>query len=152
MSYEKGYIFYQHSCIFFEMKYVFCQFQTKNKTTANLYKDIKIYKSILKDSWMYQLSIFLTFTICLSVFPAVTYLIQPIQKGKVKISQASLISSQFNYIGSRSYCALYKDMLKLNLNFRWHQDSMGRNLLRTGLLLCSFQFWWLSGKSNGYHI
>ena len=43
---------------------------------------MKIYMSIIKDSWMYQIAIFLTFSVCLSVFPAVTQLIQPIQKGE----------------------------------------------------------------------
>ena len=56
--------------------------QDEKATTANLFNDLKIYMSIIKDSWMYQIAIFLTFSVCLSVFPAVTQLIQPIQKGE----------------------------------------------------------------------
>ena len=56
--------------------------QDEKATAANLFNDLKIYMSIIKDSWMYQIAIFLTFSVCLSVFPAVTQLIQPIQKGE----------------------------------------------------------------------
>ena len=45
-------------------------------------KDLKIYTDVIKHSWMYQLAIFLTFVVTLSVFPAVTLLVEPIQKGR----------------------------------------------------------------------
>ena len=60
--------------------------QAENTSSINLSKDLKIYISIIKDSWMYQIAIFITFTVCLSVFPAVTDLIQPIQKGKLALN------------------------------------------------------------------
>ena len=45
-------------------------------------KDLNIYIDVIKYSWMYQLAIFLTFVVTLSVFPAVTMLVEPIQKGR----------------------------------------------------------------------
>ena len=55
--------------------------QNKPANTDSMKKDLKIYLSILKDSWMYQLAIFITFVVTLAVFPAVTALVQPLSKG-----------------------------------------------------------------------
>ena len=59
----------------------YCQFQKRTENTDSIKKDLKIYLSILKDSWMYQLAIFITFVVTLAVFPAVTALVQPLSKG-----------------------------------------------------------------------
>ena len=53
-----------------------------NGNVATFTKDLKIYYSITKDSWMYLLAILITFTATLVVFPAVTALVQPISKGR----------------------------------------------------------------------
>ena len=55
--------------------------QVPNKSPATFKNDMKIYYSIVKYSWMYQFTAFLTSTVTLIVFPGVTALVQPIQKG-----------------------------------------------------------------------
>ena len=60
---------------------IFSKFQNKTANTQSMRKDLKIYLSILKDSWMYQLAIFITFVVTLAVFPAVAALVQPLSKG-----------------------------------------------------------------------
>ena len=71
------YLFHKSLLVFL----TFCKFQNNTANTHSIRKDLKIYLSILKDSWMYQLAIFITFVVTLAVFPAVTALVQPLSKG-----------------------------------------------------------------------
>ena len=114
-------------------------------------KDLKMYISIIKDSWMYQLSIFLTFVVTLSVFPAVTALIQPIQKGKkirtIQLFKNAAYNSQYNRF--HNICFKVSQILCEIFNYRWDKDKLGRNLFYSSMLFCSFQFWRLHWKRNG---
>ena len=80
----------------------FCKFQNKTANTHSIRKDLKIYLSILKDSWMYQLAIFITFVVTLAVFPSVTALVQPPTKGMkmqlVMLIHTNTLNCRLRYI------------------------------------------------------
>ena len=59
-----------------------CYLKVKDQKVTEFRKDLKIYYNILKNTWVYLLSLLITFSTTLMVFPAVTALIQPSTKGK----------------------------------------------------------------------